>query len=449
MRLRHLICLAIGLMLPVSTASADALQAALAAAYANNPELRAARAELRASMESLPQARAGFLPQVSATGSVGRDRTSFGADDEYTTPKGFDVQVVQPLFRGFRTVSGVRQARLVIEAQTGALHAVEQQVLLGAATAYLNLVRDEAVLRLNVNNEEVLSRQLEASQDRFRVGEITRTDVSQSESRLAGARAQRIQAEGVLSSSRATFERIVGMAPLEIAPQQPDFVLPNSLDAALAEALERNPEIISARASEAAAREGIDIVFGELLPELSLVGLVTRDYDTSGGFFDDRSSESITAQLSVPLYQAGSVSSRVREAKQRASVSLADLEQAVRVVREGTIQAWENLVSARASIVALDAQVEASRIALDGVRQEAQVGSRTTLDILDAEQELLNAQVDLVRARRDEVVAAYSLLAQLGRLTAGNLELDVPLYDAERYAERVNWKFWGTGIGED
>lgn len=431
-------------------AAAEGLKEALAQAYMTSPDLRAARAELRAVDEQVPQARSGYLPSVTASGSV--DQTFESTDPSNFTQgvverngRSVNVQLTQPLYRGGRTMAAVRQAKLQVRAQRAILRSVEQQLLLDGVTAYMDVVADQAVLELNINNENVLSRQLEAAQDRFRVGEVTRTDVSQAESRLAGALASRVQAAGDLQSSIAQYESTIGTIPGQVTQPELDVVLPQTRQQAIDIALDRNPDLEAARAQEAAAREGIDLAFGEFLPTLDLVGQSSRSFDGSP-FFDSQRTDRIVAQVNIPLYQAGSVSAQTRSAKQSASQALADVEAAMRVVRENVIAAWEQLQSVRASIEAFEAQVVASEIALEGVRQEAMVGSRTTLDILDAEQEFLNAQVDLVTAKRNEVVAVFTLLSAIGQLNAKQLDLAVDVYDPNAYYERVDGKIFGTGI---
>ncbi len=436
------VALAVGLAGPVS---AQSLEEALAAAYQSNPTLEAQRAQLRATDELVPQARSGFLPNVEISGDVGRVRTEQGAQVGVISPRNVDLNVSQPIYRGGRTSAGVSRAENLVQSQRATLIAAEQDVLLDAATAYLNVVRDQAVLDLNINNEQVLRRQLEASQDRFRVGEITRTDVSQAESRLARALADRIQAEGLLSASRAEYARLVGAAPGKLNQPSPTIALPNTLDETVSLAVDNNPTVISAKFAEAAAEDGVDVARGQLLPSVSVVGNVGRSWNqTRQDTFSD--SASVVARVTVPLYQAGLATAQVREAKQTASQRRAQVEAQVRASREVAIRAWEALVTARASIQALRSQVRSAEIALEGVRQEATVGSRTVLDVLDAEQELLNARVQLVRSQRDELVAAFQVLSATGQLTAGRLGLPVQSYDYEANYREVRNKLWGTSI---
>ncbi len=321
----------------------------------------------------------------------------------------------------------------------------EQDVLLRAVRAYMNVWRDQAILRLNENNVEVLRRQLEATQDRFEVGEVTRTDVSQAKSRLSRAIADRVDAQGALESSRAVYAEVIGRAPADLAQPDPPDNLPDSQKAAVRAALEQNPQVRAARFAEIAARRNVRSITGELLPEAELVGRASRSANSTSRESSQETLE-ILAQISIPLYQRGAVFSRMREAKQTASQRRLELRSAKRQIEQETVSAWEDLQAARAQIKALEDQVRSAEIALEGVRQESKVGARTVLDVLDAEQELLNAEVELIRAQRNEIVAAYSLLSAMGRLTAADVGLPVDIFDVEEAYQDVRNKLWGSGL---
>jgi outer membrane protein/adhesin transport system outer membrane protein len=301
------------------------------------------------------------------------------------------------------------------------------------------------VLDLAINNEQVLARQLQASRDRFAVGEITRTDVSQAESRLSGATADRIEAAGNLRAARATYERVIGLAPGTLVPPGQVPGLPGSLESSISQAETGNPQVIAAVFAERAAADGIDLARSALLPQITVSARAAVDWEPTSTI-DRRESASVTARISVPLYQAGAASSRVREARHSANQARIVVDDERRSAIEQAIRAWEFLTTARATIDSLNAQVTAAEIALDGVRQEALVGSRTVLDVLDAEQELLDARVALVRSQRDEVVAGYQLLAAVGQLTARDLGLPVAYYDVEGDYRRTRSRVWGTSI---
>lgn len=429
----------------VAPSQAETLQDALVSAYENNPTLKAQRAKLRAVDEGVPQALSGWRPTVRASGDTGIERrdssTASTNQPERRTPGSVALSVSQPIFRGGQTVAGTGRAENLVRAERASLTAVEQNVLRDVATAFTNVVRDQAVLELNTNNEQVLRRNLEAARDRFEVGEITRTDVSQAESRLARARADRIQAEGNLASSRAVYENVVGVLPGILVAPAPIGEVPESLQSTLDIASRENPGLILAEFTELAANDNVDLTFGELLPTLSLDGTLSKAYDQTARGSETESAK-ISAVLSVPLYQAGAVTSRVRQSRQVANQRKIEVEIARRAAREASTRAWEALATVGARITSIQAQILSAEIALEGVREEAAVGSRTVLDILDAEQELLDARASLVRATRDELVARIDLLAAIGRLTAEALDLPVAVYDAETHYIEVRDKFW-------
>lgn len=440
------------LAVPFASAEAQSLEQALAEAYASNPTIAGQRARLRAVDESVPQALSGYRPTIQSDLSVQRTGTSYksagtraGGD---STPKQADVSISQPLFSA-SVAPAVKRAEALVEAQRATLVDAEQQVLLAAATAYLDVVQNQAVLALTINNEQVLNRQLQAAQDRFRVGEYTRTDVAQSESRLAGAVSSRISAEGTLEGSRATYVHVVGSVPGKLKAPKPRFRLPKDVEAAVSMARSNNPSVISASFTERASQHAVDQQYGQLLPSASLSASASRVYDsgnTTSSHTDWTNTGTVGATVSIPLYSAGLPEAMVREAKQTANQARIAIEEARRSAAESAVTAWEALQTAKANIEAYRSQVRAAEIALDGVRQEAQVGSRTVLDVLNQEQELLNGRVNLVRAQRNEMVAAFTLLSAVGGLTAEQLGLKVPAYDPRENYRKVRDKWIGTGI---
>jgi TolC family type I secretion outer membrane protein len=432
---------------PTSSAQAvDTLNDALAKAYNNNPQLQAARAQLRATDEGVPQAKSGWRPTVTANGDVGEAWANNRPGEEGTfQPRGVNLQVTQPLYTGERTPSALRQAESLVLAQRSVLTSAEQTVLLTAVTAYMNVVQAVAVLELNRNQEAVIRRDLEATQTRFQVGELTRTDVAQAESRLAGATAARIQSEGQLAAARAAYANVIGENPGTLEQPPPLAALPTSEEETISGS-EDAPTVTAAKYNEQAARDGIDVAFSQIMPFLSLVGAAGTNDETSAPN-NGQDSASIMLQLTVPLYQAGLPAADVRQSKQVAGQRRQELENQRRAAIQSAVESWQALVTARAQIQSFVSQVEATKVALEGVRLEANVGARTVLDILDAEQEYLNAQVSLVGAKRDEVVAAYSVEAAVGRLTARDLELPVEYYDVEAYYNEVHDKFWGFDNG--
>jgi len=426
-------------------AAAQSLEEALIQTYQSNPTLSAARAELRATNERVPQALSNWRPSLEAQGTSGkayRDNIRPSDDSEGRSPATADLTLTQPLYRGGRTVAGTERAENEVLAQRARLASTEQDVLLSAVTAYADVWRDQSVLQLNINNEQVLTRQLEATQDRFDVGELTRTDVAQSESRLSSATADRIGAQGNLSASRATFENVVGIVPGELVqPPLPDG-LPAELQIIVDTAESANPFVLAANYDELAAQRSVREIEGELLPTVELQGSIGYQHENSARTSESSSAE-VLAVVTVPLYQQGSVSSRVRAAKQTASQRRLLVREAIRQARDDATSAWERLLAARAQIAAFRESVRANEIALEGVRQENAVGARTVLDVLDAEQELLDSQVSLVISQRDEVVASFSVLSAIGRMTAADLRLSTAVYDAESDYRAVREKWFG------
>lgn len=437
--------------LSAPTVRAETIEDALAAAYRTNPQLLSDRARQRATDEGVPRALSNWRPTVtfSTQGGKAEDdvKQSSVNSTRSRTPYTFQLSVRQPLYRGGRTLAETSRAENLVQRGRAALHSTEQNVLVDAASAYSNLLRDQAVLDLQINNEQVLTRQLGAARDRFQVGEITKTDVAQAEARLSRARADRILAEGNVAASRANYIRVIGEAPGRLAAATPPANLPTSEQQAQTVSQD-NPNIVAARFAERAALDDVDLVAGELLPTLSLNGDLFRQNETTQEDIKQDTAQ-IQAVLSVPLYQAGSVEARVREAKQTAGQRRIEIEDQRRRTREDVTRNWEALVAARARVVAFQAQIRANEIALDGVEQEARVGSRTTLDVLDAEQELLDARVNLVRAQRDEVVAAYQVAQAIGKLTARDLALPVDVYDPAAYYTQTRGKWIGTSIGDE
>lgn len=437
--------------LATQAVQAQSLGEVFSAAYNNNPTLLAARAALRATDEGVPQALSGWRPTVSVTGEYGRQRQEYDPasasnPNANLNPQTTSLTVSQPLYRGGRTEAATDSAEALVLAGRQDLAATERRVLLDAVTAYMDVVQNQAVLDLNRNNEEVLRRQFDAVRERFRVGEITRTDVAQSESRLSRATADRISAEGALVSSRAVLARIIGEMPRTLTTPPPLPQLPASETEALAIAYDENPDLQGARFREVAAKYDVRAVSGGLLPSVSLNGSLTKADETTRANLEAESAK-IALQLTMPLYEGGQIYSQTRQRKQTHNQRRIQVEEQRRSVRQSVVQAWENLATARSNITARRSQVDASRIALEGVQQEAEVGSRTVLDVLDQEQEYLDARVAEVRARRDEYVAGFTLVSSVGRLNARQLSLPVDYYDPETNYQRVRDKWFGTDGG--
>ncbi|MEQ8585971.1 MAG: TolC family outer membrane protein [Thalassobaculaceae bacterium] len=442
------VALLAGFSVGMPVAGAQSLEKALALAYETNPELLAARADLRQTDESAPQARGGWRPNISASGSFGvTDVTAESGGttttDDHSFPITGSLTARQPIYTFGRVQAEVDEADANIQAARAGLFATEQNTLLDAVVAYVNVIRDTSILELQVNNVQRLDKQLEATSDRFRVGEVTRTDVAQAEARRARSEADRTQAEGDLVTSRVAFERVVGVVPANLTEPSIPPGMPESRNEAVDIAVEESYSLIQAKFQELAARHLVSQAEGNLLPELNLVAQAEQTYNTSGGD-NEVSTLSAELQLSVPIYQQGIVYSQIRAAKENVNRIRLLVDNTRRVVVENAASAFEDYKTALAQIESLRSEVQSAEIALDGVEQEATVGARTVLDVLDAEQELLDAQVSLVVADRNAVVAAFTLLSAMGRLTAQDLALPVEIYDYDRHYLAVESKYYGS-----
>ena len=437
---------ALPLALPVA-ASALTLEEALVEAYATNPTLQARRAQLRAEDEAVPQAKAGWRPNVEIIGDVNglrnRSRTRTSRTDSTRLTSGLELQITQNIFNGGATEAAVEGAKADILASRANLVAIEQSVFLDAITSYMNVLRDEAVVDLNTQNIARLERQLEATRDRFDAGVATLTDVAQSESRVARARADVLDAEGDLEVSRALFEEIVGLVPDEVSRPTLVPTIPEGREAAREMAVANNPTVQQAVFNRRATLHAIEQAEADLLPSVDLSGVASHDWDKASDGSRTRNYQ-ITAQVTVPIYQQGFQASEVREAKLSAGQALIEIEEARRDVAEEAVSAWETYQSVIATIAAIQEETRAAEIALEGVQQEELVGQRTVLDVLDAEQELLDARVSLVRAERDETVALYELISATGGLTAVALGLPVEAYDPGVSYQATEDRYWGT-----
>ncbi|MCR9219800.1 MAG: TolC family outer membrane protein [Alphaproteobacteria bacterium] len=440
------LALAVGLFVAPDPAAAQSLEEALAKAYRDNPTLQARRARLRAVDERVPQALSGWRPEVQLFGNYGglRTRQNFDPRRDTRTTYSLELEIRQNLYNGGGTEAQIAAAEADVLAERARLRAQEQTVLFDTVTAYMDVVRDQAVLDLNTQNERRLIRQLEATRDRFEVGEVTRTDVAQAESRLSRATSDRIRATGNLEVSRAIYERVVGVPPGELNQPLGLVELPTSRTEAIELAVGGNPDVTATVYDRRSALREIDSQFADLLPDLDLVGSASHDRKTTTSD-SERNQLSLTAQLTVPIYQQGVESSEIREAKQRAREALDAIEEARRGATEDATSAWETYRTSLAEIEAIREEVRAAEIALEGVEQEATVGQRTVLDVLDAEQELLDARVSLVEAERDLLVARYDLLVAVGSMSARDLGLDVQVYDPFAHYNSVRDRLWGAG----
>jgi outer membrane protein len=436
----------------VGDASAETMSDALARAYRNNPDINQQRALLRARDESVPAAKAGWMPKAAVQSQVGHQATEINGYPGYgnsklrysTNPAQVSATLTQPLFDGQRTANGVDQAESQVLSQREALRQQVIATLLSGATAYMDVLRDTAVLGLRRNNIKVLQVQLQQTNDRFQVGEVTRTDVAQAESSLATGRADFAVAQANLETSIASFRRQIGIDPKNLAPAQPvERLLPKTVTAAIDVGLQESPLITGALHQVDAAEDAVKVAEGALLPTVSVQGSVARAIDSGGIPGYNTNSASVLGVISVPIYQGGQEYAAVRQAKEQLGQARLAVDSQRVAVRGGISSSWGQLQAAKAAIIAYQAAVNAAEVALNGVREEAKVGQRTTLDVLNAEQTLLNTRVQLVSAQHDRVVASYNVLAQIGRLSVDVLGLNTPVYDPADHYERTKNSFIG------
>ena len=439
-----------------AAASAQTLTQALSSAYASHPTLLAARAALRATDEGVPQALSGWRPTVSVTGGYGtngvrnRNRVSqdgidFGLyNGQNTSPANAAVVLNQPIYQGGRTVASTRRAEALVLAGRARLLAAEQAVLYEAVVAYVSVVRDAELVRLNDNNVLVLEQQSNATNRRLRAGEVTRTDALQADARLASAQGSRAAASGALETSRGNFQRAIGAPPGTLTAPQPLRLAAPNLAALRATAAAESPAVVAAQFDNRAARDLIDVQFSQLLPQLSVQGQVFRN-DNSGARGSRSTGQALTASVSIPVYQGGAEYSAVRQARETAQQARRLVDDQRLVAVQFAVAAWEGGVAARAQIETSRRAIRANDAALDGVQREALLGSRTTLDVLNAELELLASRSNLVRAAADAVTNSYAVAVSVGRLTAADLHLPVEAYDWDVHYRAVRNRLAGLG----
>ncbi|MCP3383110.1 MULTISPECIES: TolC family outer membrane protein [unclassified Bradyrhizobium] len=433
-------------------ALADTIEAALVRAYQNNPQLNAQRAQVRSTDENVPQALSGYRPKVNVTLGTG-----YQYQDIQAVQKGLSIHnpdplqsnsaaltVNQTLYNGNQTANKTRAAESQVSGAREALRVLEQTVLLQAATSYMDYLRDAATLEVQRSNVRVLEQTLKQTRDRFNVGEVTRTDVAQSEAQLAAGKTQALTAESNLTTTRANFRRIIGNEPTNLAPGSPvDRFLPGTIATAVSLSLVENPSVT-------AAMYGIDVNFlqvkiseGALLPTVTVQAGVSTGYQQTLQVFRTNTASAI-ATASIPIFQGGAEYSLIRQSKENLAQQRLNLETTRDQTRANVVQAWGQLEAGKAQVQSAQAQVTASEIALNGVREEAKAGQRTTLDVLNAQQALVNARVALVTAQHDRVVASYSVLSAVGRLAPQVLGLSTTVYDPSVHYQQVRDSWVGV-----
>ncbi len=444
---------------PAQTASTAVAQPrtlteALALAYSSNPTLLAERANLRATDETVPAALAGWHPTVTVSATAGfandvrlNHIPSGSITQRSVADRGLNTATVtatQPLYRGGATRAGTNKAENQVMAERARLYAQEQATLQAVVTAYVGVIQATQVLALNTNNEQVLTRQLQATNDRFRVGELTRTDVAQAEAALANATATRQTSEGNLQTARSTFRDAVGSLPGKLVEPQPLRLPTRTLEQAQSTARTNNPTVVAALFDDAAAKDNFDLQYARLMPQLSLQAQYGRNEDSTTKNLQTNTGQ-ILAVLSMPIYQGGSEYAAIRQARQQQLQTRQKLEAARSTTIQQVTSAWATYGAAKAAIESTRLQIKANEIALEGVQREALVGSRTTLDVLNAEQALLQSRVTLIQNLASMVTASYQVATATGKLTARDLNLNVPLYDETAYYAAVRNRWIGTG----
>jgi outer membrane protein len=458
---RTLFIMSLCSLVVVSGAHAETLNEALQRAYNNNPSLNSSRANLRAVDENVPLAKAGMRPRVSINSYLGAQQNRFiQRQDDMSQPndpnaypiwnrqqgqslaRSAGVTIEQPVFDGFKAQNTTNAAETVVFAEQQRLRLLEQKILFDTASSYMNVLRDTAALKLQENNVAVLTEQLRQTKERYLAGQITLTDISQAESRLAAGKAQASNAHALLESSIGAYQQVVGILPKKLAPAPPvDKLLPPNREEAEKIAVSEHPMILAALHDADASDFDIKAIEADFLPKLSVVADVFTQTNMNI-IYDRNIAAMIGGRLNVPLYDGGSTSSQLRQAKELAGKKKLDVDVARAEIIALTRTTWANLRSAKTRMVAAQAQIAAAEKALYGVREEAKAGQRTTLDILNAQQELLNARIALIFAQRERVVASYGVLSTIGRLSTDNLGLSPDYYDPALHLDQIK-DSWG------
>jgi len=437
-----------------ASCAAETLSDALSSAYQYSPTIDAQRAAQRAVDEDVAIAKSGYRPDIRASSSIGRQSTFTrppgGGRSATTSPRGYSVDLVQPLFTGFQVTNAVNAAEANDRAGRETLRATEQQVLLDAVRAFGDVVSAHAIVRLRENNLKFLDAELKATQDRFSVGEVTKTDVAQAQARRALGQSDLDQAQANLRSFRATYEQVIGHPPSNLVSPNPNTKLvPTSLEDAVAVGTKENPLVVQALYQEQAARFTVDQIRGQLLPQAQLEANYQDTFDPSEGVTES-SSASIVGRLSVPIYPAGgAVYAQVRQAKHNHVSLLQQIEVARASAQQQVVVAWSQLRGFKAQAASDRASIAANTTALEGVKEEERVGQRTLLDVLNAQQELLNSQVNLATDQRNILVATYALVAAIGRLNVSEVGAATEVYNPEVHYDDVRNKWWGLDITHD
>jgi len=441
-------------ILAAFSAKADTLENALEKAYEYNPSLKAAQAGAQAVDENVALAKSGYRPTVSIDGSYSDTKINTNAPgvkpvDGYN--RVLAATISQPVFSGFKTMNSVKSAKNYAKASQAGLMATEQGILLQAAIAYLDVLQDEAIVKLQKNNEKLLKKELDETNERFKVGEVTTTDVSQAKASYASAQSQRIAAEGNLEASKAIYKQIIGVESKNVTtPKNIEKMFPESLESALSYAREHNYTLAAARYNLKAKKYEVSTNKGELLPSVNAYAQAGR-IKTQNYMYEKNPTNNeveLGVNFSMPIYNAGASRAKIRQSKYyqwQAQENLLNTEDGLRA---DITSAWEYLSANKARLNSVKAQIKAYQVALDGVREEEALGNRTVLDVLNQYQYLLNSEVEEVTTKHDYYVSGLTLLQAMGKLTAKDLKLNVDLYDADAKYKETSGKWLSTGINE-
>lgn len=436
---------------PVS-ASAESILGALSKAYQNNSQLNSARAGVRVTDENVAIAKSGYRPTINGSASIDYTNTSRNNASTRTTTGAFGVQINQSLFDGFQTKNNVAAAQARVRASNESLRNTEQNILFNAASSYMDVIRDRQVAALTEQNLKALSEQVRAARSRFDVGEGTRTDVAQTEASRSAAVAQASAARAQALSSAAVYRQIVGDEPGKLSAASPlGKLLPGSLEAAIGIAANEHPAILATEHLVDAAGFSVKSAEGALLPQVSASAGISRNYRDSdglagvstGGQDGYSTSANIGATLTVPIYQGGRASAQVRQSKESLGQARIEVDVSRDNVRAAVTSAWTQYAAARESVDANRSLVSAAQLALNGVIEERNVGQRTTLDVLNAQNDVTDAQINLATAQHDVVVASYAILSAMGHLSVERLGLQVAKYHPEEHYNAVKDKWIG------
>ena len=442
---------------------AENLTGALVKAYVNNPTINSSRAAVRAADENIPIANSGYLPNIAASGTIGVQHSNLNqifpttdpttgqptvADENFNygaRPRSYGVQLNQNIFDGYQTINRIRSAEFGVLQSRAGLRSSEQSTLLDGVTAYMDVLRDTALLELQRNNVQVLQEQLRETRDRFTVGEVTRTDVAQAEASLSSAQSQEISAEATLETSMAHYRQVIGDQPTSLSPVKPIAQpLPRTLPEAVRVSQIEHPQVVADLHAVDVAELAVKVAEGKLYPQVGLTGALSQQFDLQGQPGVRAFVASVSGNITVPIYQGGQEYASIRQDKEKLSQAELTLDQDRDAVRRNVVQFWGLNQASIGVIRAARASVSANEVALAGVREEAKVGQRTTLDVLNAQQALLQARSQLVIAEHDAVVNSYSLLSAIGRLNAPTLGLAVAEYDPRGHFNQVKGKLWGV-----